>query len=151
MMPAWSISVFAESLQLRGHLWKFVWTGFESCLFLIRYRFQRQRCHIQQLFSIRFQNSIWGECLKAFNLISSKHCSSVNYPLYFKPCKHDLVCQFFKLWWMFPINLTVKIRIVVYGEIIKYMIVDYHSLVIRATRSNADFWPLAFKVFNSVQ
>lgn len=28
------------------------------------------------------------------------------------------------------------------------MIVDYHSLVIRATDCNADFWPLALEVFS---
>lgn len=29
------------------------------------------------------------------------------------------------------------------------MIVDYHSLVLRETHSNADFWPLSFEVFST--
>lgn len=35
----------------------------------------------------------------------------------------------------------MKIKNFCYGEVIKQMIVHYHSLVLRETHSNADFYP----------
>lgn len=50
---------------------------------------------------------------------------------------------------MFPVNLTIKIRIVVYGEVIKQVIVDSYSLVLRENHSNADAHLPEDKVFGT--